>query len=159
MNVAKNWALTIMFSSFSIRSFLERTVVERATLVISTQNWSILAKFPPQNPAKSAVFYWLFHGEVSPLKFPVKSADFSKNLPLKILRNLTFFRNNPAKSADFSVNLPLKIREILLFFPWNIRSPVKSNNEAYKHRLKLIWTFEIKNNYWYFPIEIQKNMF
>ena len=28
----------------------------------------------------------------SPPKFPVKSADFSKNLPLKILRNLTFFR-------------------------------------------------------------------
>ena len=27
-----------------------------------------------------------------PPKFPVKSADFSKNLPLKILRNLTFFR-------------------------------------------------------------------
>ena len=27
-----------------------------------------------------------------PLKFPMKSADFSKNFPLKILRNLTFFR-------------------------------------------------------------------
>ena len=27
-----------------------------------------------------------------PLKFPVKSAYFPKNLPLKILRNLTFFR-------------------------------------------------------------------
>ena len=26
-----------------------------------------------------------------PPKFPVKSADFSKNLPLKILRKLTFF--------------------------------------------------------------------
>ena len=37
-----------------------------------------------------------------PLKFPMKSADFSKNLPLKILRNLTFF--------------PLKSREIGRFF-------------------------------------------
>ena len=27
-----------------------------------------------------------------PPKFPMKSVDFSKNLPLKILRNLTFFR-------------------------------------------------------------------
>ena len=27
-----------------------------------------------------------------PPKFPVKPAEFSKNLPLKILRNLTFFR-------------------------------------------------------------------
>ena len=27
-----------------------------------------------------------------PRKFPIKSAVFSKNLPVKILRNLTFFR-------------------------------------------------------------------
>ena len=39
-----------------------------------------------------------------PTKFPMKSADFSKNLPLQILRNLTFFRENSAKSADFSAN-------------------------------------------------------
>ena len=76
-----------------------------------------------------------------PPKFPVKSADFSKNLPLKILRNLTFFRENPAKSADFSMNFdffPAKIPEIgrffrefapenpvkfCFFFPRNIRSP------------------------------------
>ena len=37
-------------------------------LVISTQNWSILAKFAKKNPAKSAVFYWLFLGEV-PTRF------------------------------------------------------------------------------------------
>ena len=39
-------------------------------LVISTQNWSILAKFAKKKPAKSAVFYWLFLGEVSPWNFP-----------------------------------------------------------------------------------------
>ena len=79
-----------------------------------------------------------------PPKFPVKSADFSKNLPLKILRKLTFFRENPAKSADFPANFfffpakiprnrpifpricPLKSREISLFFLRNIRSPVYS---------------------------------
>ena len=33
------------------------------------------------------VSWWSF-----PPKFPVKSADLSKNLPLKILQNLTFFR-------------------------------------------------------------------
>ena len=59
--------------------------------------------------------------------FPRKSADFSKNLLLKIHRNFTFFRWNPAKSADFSVNfdlLPAKIPRnrpicprILNFFP------------------------------------------
>ena len=47
-----------------------------------------------KNPAKSAVFYWLFLGEVSPLTLPVKSADFSANLPLKIPRNFVFFLRN-----------------------------------------------------------------
>ena len=101
-------------------------------LVMMTQNWSILAKFP------------------------VKSADFSKNLPLKILRKLTFSakipRNRliflqiltflPRKSREigrlfrefwlfsrenqpiFPRICPWKSREILLFFPRNIRSPV-----------------------------------
>ena len=32
------------------------------------QNWSILAKFATKNPAKSAVYYWLFLGEVPPPK-------------------------------------------------------------------------------------------
>ena len=52
-----------------------------------------------KNPAKSAVFYWLFLGEVSP-------------------RN--FLWNRPI----FPQICPWKSREILLFFPWNIRSPV-----------------------------------
>ena len=54
-----------------------------------------------------------------PAKFPVKSADFSKNLPLKILRKWTFSGENPAKSADCSANFdffPAKTREIGRFF-------------------------------------------
>ena len=76
-----------------------------------------------------------------PPKFPVKSADFCKNLPLKILRKLTFFRENPAKSADFPANFfffpakiprnrrifprisPLKSREISLFFSAKYQKP------------------------------------
>ena len=66
-----------------------------------------------------------------PPKFPVKSADFPKNLPPKILRKLTFFRKNPAKWADFSANFdfsPAKISRnrpivprILTFFPRKCR--------------------------------------
>ena len=66
-----------------------------------------------------------------PPKFPVKSADFPKNLPLKILRKLTFFRKNPAKWANFSANFdfsPAKISRnrpivprILTFFPRKCR--------------------------------------
>ena len=55
-----------------------------------------------------------------PPKFPVKSADFSKNFPLKILRNLTFFHWNPAKSTNFSANFAFSFAKILrnwLIFP------------------------------------------
>ena len=44
--------------------------------------------------SKSAVFYQMFFGEVCPKnshKIPMKSANFSANLSLKIPRNLTFF--------------------------------------------------------------------
>ena len=61
------------------------------------------------------------------LKFPVKSADFSKNLPPKFLRNLTFFRSNPAKSAYFSANFDFSpanrtiFLRIFTFFPCKSR--------------------------------------
>ena len=48
-----------------------------------------------------------------PLKFPVKSADFSMNLPLKIHRNLTF-------SAKMPRNRPIFLR-ILTFLRRNRR--------------------------------------
>ena len=64
---------------------------------------------------------------VSWRSFPVKSADFSMNLPLKILRNLTFFRSNPAKSAYFSANFDFSpanrtiFLRIFTFFPCKSR--------------------------------------
>ena len=56
-----------------------------------------LAKFAQKIPTKSAFFYHIFFGEVSPKNFresPTKSAAFSANLSLKIPRNLTFFSHN-----------------------------------------------------------------
>ena len=121
-------------------------------LVISTQNWSILAKFAKniqRNRLLLTVSWRSF-----PQKFPVKSADFSKNSPQKsfeiwlfplksreigqfFCKFWLFSRENhvkwadfwanfdffPAKSADFSTNLPLKIPRNFAFFPRNIRSP------------------------------------
>ena len=95
-------------------------------LVTSTQNWSILAKFAPQNPAKSAVFYWLFHGEVSPRNFPWNRPIFLRiclwksfeiwHFSTKIPRNrpifrqiLTFFLQNTTNRLIFPW--------ILTFFP------------------------------------------
>ena len=94
-------------------------------------------KFAEKNPAKSAIFYWLFLGEVSPWNFPWKrpiflricpwksfeiwlfSAKIPQNRPI-FLRILTFLpRNRPIFSGIF----PWKSREILLFFPRNIWSP------------------------------------
>ena len=91
-----------------------------------------------KNPAKSAVLYWLFLGEVFPKNFPWNRSIFLRIcpenpskfdfFPLKSREIGRFFfefwlfsRENPAKSADFSANLPLKI-------PRNIRSPVIISN-------------------------------
>ena len=107
-------------NSFSIRSFLER-----------------------KNPVKSAVFYWLFLGEVSPRNFPWHRPIFLRICPWKsceiwlfsgkIPRNrpiflwiLTFLPRNqpifqriftffPRNQPIFPWICPWKSREILLF--------------------------------------------
>ena len=127
MNVAKNWALTIMlialaFAHFSSELLLKEQMIVpvKKTLNNAGHIDAKLIDFSEISPPKSSeigCFLLIVSWRGFPPKFPVKSADFSKNLPLKIIRNLTFFRENPAKSADFSANLPLKIpRNFALFF-------------------------------------------
>ena len=65
---------------------------------------SILAKFAKTKSSEISCFLLIVSWRSFPPKFPVKLAFFSKDLPLKILRNLNFFRQNPTKSADFSAN-------------------------------------------------------
>ena len=48
----------------------------------------VFSEICQKNPSEIGCFLLI----VSWRSFPVKSADFSMNLPLKILRNLTFFR-------------------------------------------------------------------
>ena len=61
----------------------------------------------PKKSSKIGCFFTdCFLAKFSP-KFPVKSADFPNNLPLKILRNLNFFRWNQ----------PIFLR-ILTLLPW-----------------------------------------
>ena len=95
-------------------------------LVISTQNWSILVKFAQKNPAKSAVVYWLFLGEVSPRNFLWNQPIFLRICPWKSFEIWLFFANL-AKSADFSANFDFSLAKIpqnwpifariLTFFP------------------------------------------
>ena len=102
-----------------------------------TQNWSILAKFatppPPKKPAKLAVFYWLFRGEVSPWNFPwnrpislwispwksfeiwLFSAKMPRNRPI-FLRILTFLPRNRPIFPQILTFFPWKSREIARFF-------------------------------------------
>ena len=115
-----------------------------------------------KNPTKSAVFYWLFLGEVPPpprisCKIGRFFLEFARENPLKfdffLLKSCKigrffcefglfsceiswFFREfwlfhckNPLKSADFSVNLPLKIPQNFAFFLRNIRSPVQRSSK------------------------------
>ena len=75
----------------------------------------VFSKICQKKPSEIGCFLLI----VSWRSFPVKLADFSMNLPLKILRNLIFVRLKPAKSADFERILtffPRKSREIGRFF-------------------------------------------
>ena len=129
MSVAKNWALTIMlialaFAHFSSKLLLKEQMIipVKKTLNNAGHIDAKLIDFSEISPPKSSeigCFLLIVSWRGFPPKFPVKSADFSKNLPLKILRNLTFFRENPAKLADFSTNFdffPGKIPQIGRFF-------------------------------------------
>ena len=78
-------------------------------LVISTQNWSILAKFAPQKSSEIGCFYWLFLGEVSPRNFPWNRPIFLRICPWKSFVIWLF----PAKIPG---NRPIFLR-ILTFLP------------------------------------------
>ena len=108
MKVVKNWALTIILIALAFTHFSSELLLKEQ-MIIPVQkrlnnaghiNTKLIdfSEICQKNPAKSAVFYWLFLGEVSPLTFPVKSADFSANLPLKIPRNFVFFSAKYQKS-------------------------------------------------------------
>ena len=93
-------------------------------LVISTQNWSILPKFAQKNPAKSAVFYWLFLGEVSPPRnFPWNWLIFLRICPCKSFKIWLFSAKIPQNRPIFLRILTLLPRDrpifprILTFFP------------------------------------------
>ena len=107
-------------NSFSIRSFfganccwkckwLSLLKKRQTTLVILTQNWSILAKFAQKIQQNRLFFYWLFLGEVSPLK----SADFLRICPWKSFEIWHF-------SPKIPRNRPIFLR-ILTFLPRKIR--------------------------------------
>ena len=147
MNVAKNWALAIMLIALAFAHFSSELLLKEQMIISVKKTLNnaghINAKLIDfsqlfqKNPARSAVFYWLFLAEVSPQNVEWNRPIFLRIRPCKssqiclffaeIPRNwqifpriLTFFpRNRPI----FPRIWPWKSREILLFFLWNIRSP------------------------------------
>ena len=124
MNVAKNWALTIMLTALAFAHFSSELLLkEQMNIPINKnvkQRWSYRRKIdrfqrnlPTKKKKNSEIgcFLLIVSWRSFPLKFPVKSADFSMNLPLKIHRNLTF-------SAKMPRNRPIFLR-ILTFLRRN----------------------------------------
>ena len=122
MNIAKNWALTIMlialtFAHFSSELLLKEQMIipVKKTLNNAGHIDAKLIDFSEICQKKSSeigCFLLIVSWRSFPPKFPVKSADFSKNLPMKILRKLSFSTKIPG-------NRPI-VPRILTFSPRNL---------------------------------------
>ena len=92
-------------------------------------------KFAKKNPAKSAVFYWLFLGEVSPRNFPWNRPIFLRICPWKSFEIWIFCSKIPRNWPIFPQICPWKSREILIFFFREISealmSPSPETNESH----------------------------
>ena len=105
MNVAKNWALTIMLMALAFAHFWSELLLKEQMIIpvektlnnaghIDTK----LIDFGETYQKKSSeisCFLPIVSWRSFPLKFPVKLAVFSENSPIKILRNLTFSAKIP----------------------------------------------------------------
>ena len=126
MNVAKNWALTIMLTALAYFADFSSELLLKEQMIIPLNSAGHIdatlidfSEICQKNPAKSAVFYWLFLGEVSPQNFPWNRPIFLRICP----ENPSKFDFFPLKSADFlriltflPRNRPICER-ILTFFP------------------------------------------
>ena len=155
MNVAKNWALTILlialaFAHFSSELLLKEQMIipVKKTLNNAGHIDAKLIDFSEicqKNPAKSAVFYWLFLGEVSPRNFPWNRLIFLRICPRKsfeiwlfpaklpwngpiFLRILTFFQRKSHEIGRFfhkfwlfSRENPAKLADFSANLPLKIR--------------------------------------
>ena len=168
MNVAKNWALTIMLTALAFAHFSSELLLKEQVIIPVKKTLNNaghidaklidFSEICQKHPAKSAVFYWLFLGEVSPKNFPWNRPIFLRICP-KMPRNFDFLnltfalksremgrflsefwlfsRENPAKSADFSANLPLKIPRNFQFFSAKYQKPC-SVDQLQKARISQI---------------------
>ena len=119
MNVAKNWALTIMLTALAFAHFSSELLLKEQMIIPVKKTLNNaghidaklidFSEICQKNPAKSAVFYWLFLGEVSPWNFPWNRPIFLRICPRNSFEIWLF-------SAKIPQNRPIFLR-ILTFFP------------------------------------------
>ena len=121
MNVAKNWALTIMLMALAFAHFSSELLLKEQMIILVKKTWNNagyidaklieFSEICQKNPAKSAVFYWLFLGGVSLRNFPWNRPIFLRIWPWKSFEIWPF-------SAKIPRNQPI-FPQILTFFPRN----------------------------------------
>ena len=96
MNIAKNWALTIMLIALTFAHFSSKLLLKEQMIIpvkktftnaghIDTKLIDFSEIICQKNPSRIGYFLLIVSWRSFPPKFPVKSANFPKNLPLKIL--------------------------------------------------------------------------
>ena len=141
MNVAKNWALTIMLTALAFADFSSELLLKEQMII------PVKKKLNSAGHIDATLIDFSEICQKNPIFFRICSENPSKFdfFPLKsreIGRFSANFDFSPAKSADLWANFdffpakipwnrpifpricPWKPREILRFFPQNIRSPV-----------------------------------
>ena len=160
MNVAKNWALTIMLIALAFAQFSSKLLLKEQMIIPVKKNnvkqrWSYRRRIdrfqrnlPKKKSSKIGCFLLIVSWRSFPPQFPVKSADFSKNLPLKILRYLTFSAKIPRNRTILRrilTFLPRKSREIGRFFSefklFSRENPAKSADFSVNLPLKILQNF------------------
>ena len=151
MNVAKNWALTIMLIALAFAHFSSKLLLKEQMIIPVKKTLNNaghidaklidFSEISPQKSSKVSCFLLNVSWRSFPAKFPVIirpiflticpwnsfemwlfSAKIPRNRPIST-RILTFFRENLAKLADFSANFPLKIPRNFAFFSAKYQKP------------------------------------
>ena len=91
MNVAKNWALTIMLTALAFAYFSSELLLKEPVIIPVNKTLNNaghidaklidFSEICQKHLAKSAVFHWLFLGEVSPKNFPRNRPIFLRICP------------------------------------------------------------------------------
>ena len=122
-----------MLTALAFAHFSSELLLKEQMIILVKKTWNNagyidaklieFSEICQKNPAKSAVFYWLFLGEVSPRNFPWNRPIFLRICPWKSFENWLFSAKIPRNGPIFLEfwllsleNRPI-VPRILTFFP------------------------------------------